>query len=403
MIPVEHVREYFGNCMAKLSVKVARSESEKKELHEFRTTLLQKRNRFVSPDMIDDELTNEIISLSSQSIYAKAEEDILVNFEIEVGKFVFLNPFLTKSIPLERFNSYSKSTLSITRYYVVDDYVPAEDFMGKVFNQLYVQHRKRGIKFDFILTKEPYLEFFERLGYILFPNCTVIQSIIPMVLIIENIQHLQQIGSPFAKTASEFPNSSNSTQWFEQNFRRKKDVEKANLTRSEQLYKLATYLSKAFLKQHFIFNHLSVYEIEKILNFANVLKFNADEYIIHDGEIGNEFFVILIGKAVVQKVVQGKERVTFAELNAGQIFGEIAFISEQPRTADVIATESLQALRFTQSTLKKLMANMPEITSKMLFNLSLVLCDRLVNVNNSLMDLKKEVELAKLQRKESAE
>ena len=136
---------------------------------------------------------------------------------------------------------------------------------------------------------------------------------------------------------------------------------------------------------------MSVYEIEKILIFAHVLKFQRDEYIIRDGEIGNDFFVILTGSAKVIKVIEKKE-LELAVLNSGMIFGEMAFISEEPRTADIIATEPLQCLRFTQSTINKLLKNMPEVSSKFLLNLSLVLCDRLRDVNLKLLELTAQID-----------
>jgi CRP-like cAMP-binding protein len=60
--------------------------------------------------------------------------------------------------------------------------------------------------------------------------------------------------------------------------------------------------------------------------------FEAGEAILHEGDEGHEFYVIMEGEADVLR--HGK---TLYSLGPGELFGEMALIDASPRSADVIA------------------------------------------------------------------
>lgn len=78
----------------------------------------------------------------------------------------------------------------------------------------------------------------------------------------------------------------------------------------------------------------------------------ADEtFVIREGEIGESFFVIARGQVrVTQHDVLGKER-ELARLGDGSVFGEMALISNSPRTATVVSTGQADLLEFNRETL----------------------------------------------------
>jgi CRP-like cAMP-binding protein len=74
-------------------------------------------------------------------------------------------------------------------------------------------------------------------------------------------------------------------------------------------------------------------------------------FIIREGEIGESFFVIARGTVrVTQHDVLGKER-ELATLGDGSVFGEMALISNSPRTATVTAAGPIDLLEFNRETL----------------------------------------------------
>lgn len=74
--------------------------------------------------------------------------------------------------------------------------------------------------------------------------------------------------------------------------------------------------------------------------------------VIREGEPGHEAFVIVSGRCAVTAMNDGK-RVVLRELGPGDVFGETAVFSDEPRTATVEATETLVVRVVTEETLSQ--------------------------------------------------
>ena len=66
------------------------------------------------------------------------------------------------------------------------------------------------------------------------------------------------------------------------------------------------------------------------------ISFNDDEFIFHQGDPGNSLFIILEGGVEIS-CGSNNERHVLANLLPGEFFGEMAIITDHPRTADAIA------------------------------------------------------------------
>jgi CRP-like cAMP-binding protein len=78
------------------------------------------------------------------------------------------------------------------------------------------------------------------------------------------------------------------------------------------------------------------------------------------------------------------EDLHLATLKPGQVFGEIGFIKETHRTADVQARTPVSVLRFDYDKLKKDLKLFPNIIAKLNFNISCILGERLADVVESM-------------------
>ena len=80
-------------------------------------------------------------------------------------------------------------------------------------------------------------------------------------------------------------------------------------------------------------------------------KYHELQPILNEGEEGNSFFILIQGLANVYK----KPNVNaIAELKAGAVFGELAFLSRRLRVASVVAMQSCVVLEFSHAMLGKL-------------------------------------------------
>ena len=82
----------------------------------------------------------------------------------------------------------------------------------------------------------------------------------------------------------------------------------------------------------------------------------ADEAIVKERTTGTALYVILSGRVRVER---GGNQV--GELGAGDFFGELALIEEEPRSASVIAVDATECLLFPAWEFRALLDEQPQI------------------------------------------
>jgi cAMP-dependent protein kinase regulator len=83
--------------------------------------------------------------------------------------------------------------------------------------------------------------------------------------------------------------------------------------------------------------------------------------ILHEGERSDGLFVLVRGRVRVEKS-KGDAVVIITELRAGEFFGELALLSDRPRSASVVATEPCELLEISKADFEALQASDPTIT-----------------------------------------
>ena len=122
-----------------------------------------------------------------------------------------------------------------------------------------------------------------------------------------------------------------------------------------------------------LFSHCSKRELEQIASVADEIDLREGKELMREGALGREFFVILEGSAEVTQEGQ-----TINTLGPGDFFGEIALVSDTPRTATVTATSPVRALVITDRSFKRLLRDSPQIQAKVLSALAERLAPELV-------------------------
>ena len=113
-----------------------------------------------------------------------------------------------------------------------------------------------------------------------------------------------------------------------------------------------------------LFARCSKKELRMIANLADQIEWPEGKTLIQEGRLGSEFFVLIEGTASVS---QGGSKLR--DLAAGDWVGEIALISDVPRTATVVATSAIHALVMTRGSFSQLMTDSPSIAAKVLAGL----------------------------------
>ena len=107
-----------------------------------------------------------------------------------------------------------------------------------------------------------------------------------------------------------------------------------------------------------IFAPLSAEETQKLAAASVKHVFAAGEAVIRAGQEGSSMFVVNQGRVQVQITENGRRR-TVATLGEGDFFGEMALLTGEPRTANVIALEESEVLEIGHEALKQLFETNP--------------------------------------------
>jgi len=82
-------------------------------------------------------------------------------------------------------------------------------------------------------------------------------------------------------------------------------------------------------------------------------------------EPGNEFYLLQEGRVKVTKIVSDMEK-TLDIFHPGDIFGEMAILEDQPRSATAIAVDKVKVLKFNKENFNLLLQGNPQLAVKLL-------------------------------------
>ena len=362
-------------------IKVASSDEDRERIFRFRydvyVTEMGKNPAEADHQkkIIRDELDDD-----AHLLYAEDEGHIIgtvrLNYRTE-KKF----PAVWEQIyAIEKFAPSFGEHISMTsRMMVAKDYrgssVPAA-LVGAVYST----GREMGSKFDFCNCAPSLLEFYEQIGFRRFTDGFMDEDNgyhVPLVMLARDTQHLRQVRSPLYRVARQFEHEPETGEWFQKNFPSYAGIANSRSRNTEEFWKqLSDQLAAPPAECIPLFESLSDEEVSGFLRSGTVLSLQPGDRIIRQGDVGDEMYIILSGVAEAVSRKEEQEH-SLAIMSKGQIFGEVAFISKAVRSADVNALTEMQVLIISKGFLTRAMRKQPEISAKVLFNLSLILAQRL--------------------------
>ena len=130
-----------------------------------------------------------------------------------------------------------------------------------------------------------------------------------------------------------------------------------------------------------IFQRFSEAQMQKTLEVCEEHHFKAGQQIFREGDPSTEMFIILSGFFRVLSLT-GSEIALIGEMG---LVGEMGVLTDQPRSATVVAYHDVEALCMGRDRLKELMKQDKDMGYKIYQNVTQILCDRLRD-NNILLE-----------------
>ena len=113
-----------------------------------------------------------------------------------------------------------------------------------------------------------------------------------------------------------------------------------------------------------IFAPLSAEETAMLAQAATSHVFAPGETVIRAGDPGSSMFVVHNGRVSVQISENGRAR-TVATLSEGAFFGEMAFFTGEPRTANIVAIEETEVLEIGHAAMKQVFDTNPDLVESL--------------------------------------
>ncbi len=137
------------------------------------------------------------------------------------------------------------------------------------------------------------------------------------------------------------------------------------------------------LKKVDIFAGLKDKDLKKINQLAIEKSVRRGEYVFLRGTFGKVLYVLISGLIKIEQPTERGKVKTLALLGPGECFGEMAIITNLPRSASAIALEDSQLLMLKREAFVTHLQNHPEISLRIIE----VLCQRLTEANEQIKSL----------------
>ena len=198
--------------------------------------------------------------------------------------------------------------------------------------------------------------------------------LIPLVVVAEDFDYVKILGSPLGEVMMDFGDDRRVPACVD------RLVDLPSGVTSERLVDIASYWGQVYkaleeVEAHLtsLFDGLEDEQAQLCLLKSTIIDCQAGDRILKKGNTAQNLYVLLDG---VVEVRDGDE--LLAVITPGEVFGEMAFLLARPRSADVYAlADATRVMSLSESSLRGLIRDQPEVAAMLLLNISRMLCWRL--------------------------
>jgi CRP-like cAMP-binding protein len=136
------------------------------------------------------------------------------------------------------------------------------------------------------------------------------------------------------------------------------------------------------LANHFLLRHLRPEELARLAATATLVRHRPQATIFQKGDPGGSMMAVVRGRVKICTYSADGKELVLNIIDRGGLFGEIALLDGQPRSADAVAIEDAELLVLERNRLMPFLTANPEIATRLIA----VLCQRLRATSEVLED-----------------
>jgi len=119
---------------------------------------------------------------------------------------------------------------------------------------------------------------------------------------------------------------------------------------------ISTVEKVLFLKSIDLFSQIPGEDLAQIAQITDEVHFEEGDVLFHEGDPGDTLYFVIEGQVKVSK--GGRE---VARLGERQVFGEMAILDSEPRSASILSLSRLTLLRIARDDFNEILAEKAEI------------------------------------------
>lgn len=249
----------------------------------------------------------------------------------------------------------------------------------KFVSEFLVSFSKKGIQLFFGDCEPHLLNSYQAFGYRPYTRRHVNKAetgyLIPIVFVTGDLDYLRAIGSPLVDALKDSAEVVGVPENLDRLLAGAKSILNSAIdSKAKEWALLQERIREVGGEELSLFSAMNDEEIDACLKKSVRIDCQKGDKLIKKGNPAKNLYAVIRGTLEVKS---GDE--VIAVRSPGDIIGEIAFFLTLPRTMDVYAaTDDVQVVSFSQSALRKLIKTQPEAATKLLFNMSRLLCMKVI-------------------------
>ena len=140
---------------------------------------------------------------------------------------------------------------------------------------------------------------------------------------------------------------------------------------------------RQIFERHLLFGKLSASEIDSLISYSRLERYPSGREIFAKGSPGQSLVAVLRGSIKISSLSNEGKEIVFNIINAGEIFGEIAVLDGEERSADATAMTDCELLVLNRRDFLHLLENRADLCMIMLR----ILCQRLRQTSEQVEDV----------------
>lgn len=132
-----------------------------------------------------------------------------------------------------------------------------------------------------------------------------------------------------------------------------------------------------------IFRGLSPSEVFLLLKAARTIEFDAEEVILREGAVGENFYLVLDGLVEIRRGAWSRPGSWNLRIGRGSVLGEMAFLLHVPRSMTAVAATRCKLIEIDQDQFHELLEAKLTAPYKLIRNIAVILAERLHSLDRS--------------------